>query len=389
MLVRVSNLIWNICWSFVACCSFMISNFKTSCEGLVKFTHLDTFMFIKLKEKQAVLNQTQYQRSFGMLNSAWFLISPFLLPASPSIIKASFGAFHPRGREKSNLSRFGMFWITGFPSSCQSLGFPNGFIKYSSWNHKRFREKRFRDENLRVAIPKPKARSFDEVSNDKGFRFIYIDLSLSIYVYGFDWLWPCWNTSTWPSSCRRRPLSRTPKTSRIHNLEGAVGCLRGKKTGHNKSRFLSKQENITENLLQGQISVHHDNFQVSTCIHQSGSNKFPTTLAHDSFNLQISRVNDLESPLNFTRLVHVPNIQLLLLDSTCQSAKWRPWALGFHAWKGMQKINDASVSWNNRGKCFHEKITRVATKKQWECHKNVDPKWWGRHHFDRVYIVAL
>ena len=123
-------------------------------------------------------------------------------------------------------------------------------------------------ENLRVAIPKK--RSFDEVSNDKGFTFIY---HWSIIIYICLWLWLTLNllkrnTSTWPSSCRRRPLSRTPKTSRIHNLEGAVGCLRGKKTGHNKSRFLSKQENITENLLQGQISVHHDNFPAQ-CQHGS------------------------------------------------------------------------------------------------------------------------
>lgn len=73
---EVSNLIWNMCRSFVACCSFMISNFKASCEGPVKFTHLYTFIFIKLKKKQTVMNQTQYQRGFGMLNSAEFCMIP-------------------------------------------------------------------------------------------------------------------------------------------------------------------------------------------------------------------------------------------------------------------------------------------------------------------------
>ena len=159
------------------------------------------------------------------------------------------------------------------------------------------------------------------------------------------------------------------------------GAYEAKKLATISLVFLSKQENITGNLLQGQISVHHDNFQVSTWIHQSGSNKIPTTLAHDSFNIQISRVNDLESPLNFTRLVHVPNIQLLLLDSTWQSGDMS----GGVSCRERYEKNDGSVSWNNRGKCFHEKITRVKKGSA----KNVDPKWWGRRHFDRVYTVAL
>lgn len=324
---EVSNLIWNICRSVVACCSFMISNFKTSCEGRVKLTHLDTCIFIKLKKK-TVVNQTQYQRSFGMLNSAWFLISPFLLPPSPLKSRHPLERFI-EGAVTSESFKIWNVWITGFPSSCQSLGFPTA------------------SSNIHCGITNVSEKS---VSGTKTWELRFskqgplmkwamtkdLDLStliyhyLSIYVYGFDWPWPCWNT-THPLDLLLVEGDHFQELQKPHESttwKEESGAYEAKKLATISLVFLSKQENITGNLLQGQISVHHDNFQVSTWIHQSGSNKIPTTLAHDSFNLQISRVNDLESPLNFTRLVHVPNIQLLLLDSTWQSGDMR------HEWWG-------------------------------------------------------
>lgn len=234
MLVRVSNLIWNICWSFVACCSFMISNFKTSCEGLVKFTHLDTFMFIKLKEKQAVLNQTQYQRSFGMLNSAWFLI--ILVPSCYQHLPWNqgilFGAFHPKGPWKIESFKIWNVWSTGFPSAAvKAWDFPTASSNIHCGITKVSEKNVSGTENLRVAVFKAQSKV---LWWSEQWQRIYIYLHWSIIIYICLWLWLTLtllkhNTSTWPSSCRRRPLSRTPKTSRIHNLEGGVGCLRGKK----------------------------------------------------------------------------------------------------------------------------------------------------------------
>ena len=140
-------------------------------------------------------------------------------------------------------------------------------------------------ENLRVAVFK--ARSFDEVSNDKGFT-IYLHWSIIIYIC--IWLWLTLtllkrNTSTWPSSCRRRPLSRTPKTSRIHNLEGAVRCLGGKKTGHNKSRcFIKTGEHNWESPARTNLSPSWQLPSVHM-IHQSGSKNSPLLwlMTHSTF----------------------------------------------------------------------------------------------------------
>ena len=165
-------------------------------KGLSKshiYRHLYSSSFKKKKTNSYESNaipKKSWHAEFCMIPH---YISPFLLPPSPSIIKASFGAFHPRGREKSNLSRFGMFGLEAFPQAVKAWDFPTASSNIHCGITKVSEKNVSGTENLRVAVFK--ARSFDEVSNDKGFRFIYIDLSWSIYVYGFDWPWPCWNTT--------------------------------------------------------------------------------------------------------------------------------------------------------------------------------------------------
>ena len=155
---EVSNLIWNMCRSFVACCSFMISNFKASCEGPVKFTHLYTFIYIYIIYSSS-WKKNSYE-SNAIPKRFWhaeFCMIPHqsLLATTISLeIKASFGAFHRREGAVTSAS-FKIWNVLDYRfSRCQSLRFPTVSSIFITWNHKRFREKRFRDGNLRVAIPK-------------------------------------------------------------------------------------------------------------------------------------------------------------------------------------------------------------------------------------------